>query len=549
MQLRYYQAEAVQAVINHLFNFSNNPCVEIPTGGGKTPVIATLASHAVKEWQARVCIVSHVKELLEQSVDKLRVIAPELDVGVYSAGLGRRDKRHSVIVAGIQSVHKRAFEVGPFQLVIVDEAHLIPPAGDGMYQSFIADLKSMCPKMRVVGLTATPYRLSTGLICHEENILNQMAYSISVKILINQGFLCKLRSKRGLRADLSNVHRRGGEYIEAEMQAAMMAVVGPAVAEMLSLSEGRKSVLVFCAGVEHAETVLGLIRAAGHEAAIITGETADGDRADRIARFRRGELRYLVNVMVLTTGFDAPNVDCVAIMRATLSPGLFYQMVGRGFRLCDGKDDCLVLDFGTNLDRHGPIDQIEPGKARRPGDGGEAQSKECPECKDAVFIALQYCPNCGHKFFDREEHKARHDATATDAAVLSSEIELETWDVEGVSFVVHHKRGDPEAPPTMRVDYHCGNVKTVSEWVCIEHSGYAKTKAMLWWRKHSQEPFPESVAEAVALGRDGFIGHPKQVKTRTKPGTRWPEIVEQLDIELPESSASLLADDDMEVPF
>jgi DNA repair protein RadD len=546
MELRYYQTEAVQSVIRHLHDYENNPCVEIPTGGGKTPVIATLAKYAVEQWDARVVIVSHVKELLEQSVDKLKAVAPGLDVGVYSAGLGRRDKKQSVIVAGIQSVHRKAFELGPFHLVIVDEAHLIPPAGDGMYQSFIRDLKIMAPKMRVVGLTATPYRMSTGLICHRDNILNQICYQVSVKTLINQGYLCKLRSKRGMRVDLSNVHIRGGEYIESEMQAAMMDVVRPAVEELLKLIDGRKSILVFCAGVEHAETVIGLIREAGHVAELITGETSAGLRAAHIDDFKAGRLRFLVNVMVLTTGFDAPNVDCVAIMRATLSPGLFYQMVGRGFRLSPDKEDCLVLDFGTNLDRHGPVDQIEAGEARRPGEAGQAVIKTCPNCQCEVYAALQFCPTCGHQFFN---DTVRHDPNATDAAVLSSEIETETVDVRDTFFAKHYKRNDPEAPPTLRVDYQIGNVVTISEWVCIEHDGFAQTKARLWWRKHSQEPFPDSVDEAVKLGQEGFIGSPKQLRTRTPQGKRWPEIVEQIDIQMPESSASLIADDDTEVPF
>lgn len=546
MELRYYQTEAVQAVIRHLHDYENNPCVEIPTGGGKTPVIATLAKYAVEQWDARVVIVSHVKELLEQSVDKLKAVAPGLDVGVYSAGLGRRDKKQSVIVAGIQSVHRKAFELGPFHLVIVDEAHLIPPAGDGMYQSFIRDLKIMAPKMRVVGLTATPYRMTTGLICHRDNILNQICYQVSVKTLINQGYLCKLRSKRGMRVDLSNVHIRGGEFIESEMQEAMMDVVRPAVEELLKLIDGRKSILVFCAGVEHAETVIGLIREAGHVAELITGETPAGLRAAHIDDFKAGRLRFLVNVMVLTTGFDAPNVDCVAIMRATLSPGLFYQMVGRGFRLSPDKEDCLVLDFGTNLDRHGPVDQIEAGEARRPGEAGHAVIKTCPMCQCEVYAALKFCPTCGHQFFN---DAVRHDPNATDAAVLSSEIETETVDVRDTFFAKHYKRNDPEAPPTLRVDYQIGNVVTISEWVCIEHDGFAQTKARLWWRKHSQEPFPDSVDEAVRLGQEGLIGSPKQLRTRTPQGKRWPEIVEQIDIQMPESSASLIADDDTEVPF
>jgi DNA repair protein RadD len=138
---------------------------EIPTGGGKTPVIATICRDAVGPWNGRVVILAHVKELLEQAADKLRQIAPDVPVGIYSAGLKRKDLGYAVTIAGIQSIYQRACDLGPVDLLIVDEAHLIPPDGEGMYRQFIADAKVVNPHARVIGLTATPYRMKSGSIC------------------------------------------------------------------------------------------------------------------------------------------------------------------------------------------------------------------------------------------------------------------------------------------------------------------------------------------------------------------------------------------------
>lgn len=554
MQLRYYQSEAIEAAWDFLRNNDGNPCIEIPTGGGKSAIIATMARQAVEQWGGRVCILSHVRELVEQVAGTIARIAPNLRMGIYSAGLGLKQTREPVIVAGIQSIYKQAFKAGPFDIVIVDEAQLIPPSGDGMYRTFIDECRLARPTVRVIGLTATPYRMSTGLICHPENVLNEICYRVSVKTLIDQGFLSRLRSKRGVSADLSQVHKRGGEYIESEMQAAMMGVVRPAVAEMIRLAEGRKSCLVFCAGVSHAETVLELLREAGEDADLVTGDTLLPIRDEVIQRFKAGRLRWLVNITVLTVGFDAPNVDCVAILRATLSPGLFYQMVGRGFRLSEGKQDCLVLDFGSNLDVHGPVDQIRAKEARRPGEGGgEAVTKACPQCGDVCFASIQYCPNCGHCFFEK---KPRHEPTATDAAVLSSEVPVEEADVTGVTYSKHIKRAssmeemDNPKPPTMRVDYHVGNVMTMSEWVCIEHEGFALAKAHLWWSARTHEPFPESVVEAVQMCKAGLVGQPSRIRYRTKPGSRWPEIVGFEGIEKPEHDPDFIPNfETEEVPF
>lgn len=164
MQLRPYQQAAVSAVYEHLRTRDDNPCVVIPTGGGKTPVMAAICRDTVQQWQGRVLILAHVKELLEQSAEKLAQVCPDVKFGIYSAGLKRRETHAPVVVAGIQSIYKRARVLGPLDLILVDEAHMIALEGEGMYRQFLADAREVCPHLRIVGFTATPYRLKSGLI-------------------------------------------------------------------------------------------------------------------------------------------------------------------------------------------------------------------------------------------------------------------------------------------------------------------------------------------------------------------------------------------------
>ena len=197
MQLRPYQQAAVDAVYEHLRSKETNPCVVLPTGTGKSLVLAQIAKDAVEKWNGRVLILAHVKELLEQNAYKIRKLCPELKIGIYSAGLKSRDTAEQVIVAGIQSVYNKACELDAFDLVIVDEAHLISSEGDGMYRTFLADMKVINPHVRVIGLTATPFRLKGGLICKPENILNEICYEAGLKEMIQQGYLSPLISRAG----------------------------------------------------------------------------------------------------------------------------------------------------------------------------------------------------------------------------------------------------------------------------------------------------------------------------------------------------------------
>ncbi len=528
MKLRPYQEQAVESVYTHLRSHDDNPCVVIPTGGGKTPVIATICRDAVQKWNGRVLILAHVKELLEQAADKLRAIAPDLPVGIYSAGLGRRDLGYAVTVAGIQSVYRRACDLGPVDLVIVDEAHLIPPDGEGMYRQFLSDALVINPNLRVIGLTATPFRMKTGTICAADHILNTVCYEIGVRELIVQGYLSPLRTKAGARkADTGALHTRAGEFVASEVEDLMNddGLVDGACAEIIEHTPDRNAVLIFASGIRHGRHIIEVLKSRhGVECGFVCGDTPSGVRKAILGRFLSGDLKYLANVNVLTTGFDAPHIDCVVLVRPTLSPGLYYQMVGRGFRMSPGKDDCLVLDFGGNVLRHGPVDAVQV-TATDHGEG-EAPAKECPQCRALIAAGYQTCPECGHAF--PEPDRGKHEALASTEGILSGQKTREQHAVSEMTFHIHHKRDDPtgQAPPTMRVEYRCGFNTYFREWVCFEHTGYARRKAEAWWRDRSHEPVPETVEEAVEWAEAGALAETTAITVEHKTGERFDRIVD-----------------------
>lgn len=536
MELRPYQRAAIESVYRYLREHDGNPVVCIPPAGGKTPILATIASDAVTRWNGRVLIVTHVRELVEQAVDKLRRVCLELPVGVFSAGLNRRDTEQPVIAASIQSIFRRACDLGRFDLIIVDECHLLPPDGEGMYQSFLAEARVINPLVRLIGLTATPFRMDSGLICGPDKLLNDICFEAGIRELIRDNYLCPLISKAGQqRADLSELHVRRGEFLASEVDAAMDTdeLVRSACAEIVEATRDRRACLIFASGVAHGRHVCDVLQHEHNiECGFVCGETPSTERAELLARFRgepeglleREPLKHLCNVGVLTTGFDAPITDAIAILRPTNSPGLLVQIVGRGLRLHPDKHDTLILDFGGNIERHGPIDQISAKAIRQTQTGGEAPAKECPICHSVIAAGYSACPDCGYEFPPPE--RQTHEAQASLIGVLSDQHTDTTYDVLDVSYQVHTKRGaDEDAPKTMRVDYRLGLTHHVSEWVCIEHVGYAHQKAVAWWEARSPDPFPDSAQHAVDIADAGGLAWPAQITIREWPGRQWPEVI------------------------
>jgi len=483
-------------------------------------------------------ILAHVKELLEQAVDKLHIMAPDLwnKIGIYSAGLKSRDTDLPIIVAGIQSVYKRAAELDRFDLILIDEAHMLPTDGEGMYRSFLADALKVNPHVRLVGLTATPYRMSTGMICGPDNLLNHICYEVGVRELIVQGFLCPLKSKAGKHlVDTSQLHIRGGEFIAGEVESLMDddILVHSACREIVDRSQDRHSVLIFAAGVQHALHVQSVIEKNGGNCGFVCGETLPFERDDTLKRFKSGDIKYLVNVNVLTTGFDAPNIDCVAMLRPTNSPGLYYQMVGRGFRLNPGKADCLVLDFGGNILRHGPVDALQIQDRTR--GNGTPPIKTCPNCNSIIHASYTLCPDCGYAFPPPE--RETHDGRASEAGILSGDVTTEEYEVQEVRYAVHVKRGtedDHTIPRTLRVDYIVGLNERYSEWVCFEHTGYARTKAEAWWRARSREPMPETAEQAMEICDQGGVAPTIAITVRSVAGEKYDRIIKHQVGQIPQ---------------
>jgi DNA repair protein RadD len=551
MDLRPYQRACVDAVYDHLRRREDHPCAVVPTAGGKTPIMATICRDAVTQWHGRVLILAHVKELLEQTAEKLRVVCPEVSFGIYSAGLKRRDTSYPVTVAGIQSIYKKACDLEPFDLILVDEAHLIPLDGDGMYRQFLAEARVVNPHLRVIGFTATPFRLKTGPICTPEGLLNHICYEVGVRELIRDGYLCPLISKAGkTKADMTSLHVRGGEFMADEVESLMDqdALVRAACKEIVEFAAVRNACLIFSSGVKHGQHIVETLRAEhGLECGFVCGETPTTERDATLSHFKAGELKFLCNVNVLTTGFDAPHIDCVALVRPTMSPGLYYQMVGRGFRLHPSKDNCLVLDFGGNVLRHGPVDEIQVTTLER--GNGKAPAKECPECQAVIAAGFGRCPQCGFEFPPPERQK--HEGKASEAGVLSGQVTTTKHVVQDVHYSIHVKRGAAEdAPRTLRVDYRVGWHQTKSEWVCFEHEGFARRKAETWWRRRSPDPVPSTVEEAQAIADGGGLAETRGITVRAVAGDPYERIIDYELGPLPEALPIVPREyDPNEIPF
>lgn len=502
--LRPYQRTAVDSVREYWNGGGGNPLVEMATGTGKSIVIGTLAKEILADYpDMRLIVLVHVRELVEQNTLAMLRMWPQAPVGINSAGLNRRDRHSRILFASIQSVYKRGYDLGPRDLVLIDESHLVPKAGEGMYRSLLETLRDMVPDLRVAGFTATAYRLDTGRLDDgDERLFHDVVYTYNLADGVRDGFLSPLIARgTGVEIDVRGVARRGGEFVAGALEAAAdkVDVVQGAADEMMRLGSDRKSWLAFCSGVAHAAHVRDALRERGLTAETVTGETPNGER-DRIIRgFRAGQIQCLTNAMVLTTGFDVPRVDLIAMLRPTLSTGLYVQTLGRGTRLSDGKSDCLVLDFAGNVRRHGPVDAVSvkqsapQSKEEREANAVKpdtVRAKICPNCHTYNALDVFVCVHCAHEWPLPEP---KHAATADVLPIMMRD--LPKWiPVRDVLLEKHIKL---DAPNSLRVEYVCG-LQTFREWICLEHTNTARWKAQAWWKAMGGlTPEPATVDDAM----------------------------------------------------
>lgn len=404
MKLRPYQEDAANAVLVHVRK-SFDPCVvEAPTGSGKSWIIAKLA-HAIHEMSnKRILVLAPSGELVEQDHEKFGATGES--ASLYSASVGNKSLRHPVVFGSPLTVANNLEKFKDFAAVILDEAHGIT----NTVRKIIDHLRGNNPRLRVIGLSATPFRMGTGYIYDyhylsgkvredqtRDPYFSVLVYTIDAQLLIDEGFLTHYvigeigehYNTDGL--TLNKMGQWNADYIDRAFvgQGRKTASI---VADVVGHSRDRKGVMIFAATIQHAKEVLESLP--DQLSAIVTGETSKKERESILSRFKKRELKYLVNVSVLTTGFDAPHVDVVAILRSTESAGLFQQIIGRGLRIDPDKSDCLILDYAENIKRHFPDNDLFNPDIKTSRTSGDAEMKViCPACNHSNLFTPKPNPN------------------------------------------------------------------------------------------------------------------------------------------------------------
>lgn len=500
MKPRDYQLECIKSIWDfYRLNKTGNPLICVSTGGGKSYICALLIESIKKvKPDFKFLILSHVKEIVEQNAQELQRLIPSEIIGVYSAGLKSKTKRN-ITFASIQSVFRKPeifFDTG---MLIIDEAHLISQNDNSMYQKFISEINH--PKLKILGMTATPMRMDQGSLISEGSLFTDIIYDVSVRNLINQGYLSKLISKSKECVDLTEVKTSGHDFNSIDLEIAFLKnqLIKEHIKQIIEQGKDRKSWLLFCSGIEHAKKVSEELKEQGVEADYITGEMIAFERDKKINDFKSGKIKALCNVNVLTTGFNHKGVDLIALLRATRSASLYIQMVGRGLRTIEGKENCLVLDFGGNIDRHGPIDviTIKKGKAKK-AEMGTPPVKKCPECDSVWLIKTKICECCGYEF----SSDSMIDLTRKAESEKSIISQVEKYKVNGFRVLLHEK---PDKPQMIKIQYYTP-AGMFSDFLCFNHGGYSTQIAKKKWiEKGGLVPAP-SCTEIAYERQDELLG-------------------------------------------
>ena len=387
-ELRPYQKDAVKSVIQHFRKTDDPALLVLPTGAGKSLVISELGRIA----RGRVLVLAHVKELVEQNHAKYE--SYDLKASIFSAGLGRKETTEQVVFGSVQSVVRNldSFNDENFTLLVIDECHRVSLEKESSYHKVINHLRSHNPSLKILGLTATPYRLGMGWLyqyhCNnkirteEKRFFKSCLFELPLSYMIDNGYLTPpaMVDAPVVFYDFSQLDTDSfGRYAEKDLNHLLKQearATKQIITHVMKEAEQRKGVMIFASTVDHAREIMGYLPE--DEAAMVIGDTPGKERDQLIESFKQQKIKYLVNVSVLTTGFDAPHVDLIAILRPTESVSLYQQIVGRGLRLAEKKKDCLVIDFaGNRYNLHSP----EIGEPK-------------PDSK-AVPVTVP-CPACGH---------------------------------------------------------------------------------------------------------------------------------------------------------
>lgn len=529
--LRSYQQEAVQATIRHFRGDKSPAIIVLPTGAGKSLVIAELARLA----KGRVLVLAHVRELVEQNHAKY--ISFGLEAGIYSAGLNRKERDQKVIFGSIQSIARAPEEFfANFSLVVIDECHRVSVDGETQYFQVINKLQALNSGLCILGLTATPYRLGLGWIYNysvpkklqqttEERFFKKCLYELSIGYMIKNKYLTpplKIDSPVAC-YDFSSLKLHGTSYMQSQIEALLKdqkRITPLIIKNIIEMAKDREGVMIFTSSVNHAIEIMQSLPA--YVSALVVGDTEDKEREEIIEAFKQKKLKFLVNVSVLTTGFDAPHVDVIAILRPTESVSLYQQIIGRGLRLSPGKNDCLVLDYtGQGHDIYSPeIDDDKPSKESvkvevlcpdcgvvnnfwglvdKEGQilehfGRQCQGaledphtheiepcgfrfrfKRCDQCGEENDIAARSCAKCDHILVDNDK-KLKEAMALKDAHVMR---------VDSMGFIKSH---DKKGTTRLEVHYYDADAQSLREYFYLNTPEERRVFYFNFVRMHNRLP-------------------------------------------------------------
>lgn len=524
---RWYQEEAINAIYNYFLQGNKgNPIVALPTGAGKTIVPAIFIERILKRWPTeRFLVITHVSTLITQNANKMLEVWDVAPMGVHSAGLKRRDIIQPIIFGGIQSMIKVAEAFGHRDIIFIDECHLVNQDENSLYLKFLAIMKNINPNVRIIGLTATKYRMGQGLLT-QDGIFTDIVYDMTdlegFNRLLHEGFLSPLIPRpTSVKLDVSNVGMQKGEFIQSQLQHEVdkAEVTWKALQELVYFGQGRKSWLIFASGIDHSNHIAQMLGQMGIECASVHSKQKPEYNDAALKAHKNLELQAIVSYSKLTTGLDHPAVDLIDDLRPTLSVVLHIQKYGRGMRPYPGKENCLVLDHANNIPRLGPVN--DPVIPRKKGDkGGEIPIKICEACGIYNHIKAVTCCQCGAAF----EFKVKIvERAGTDELLRQTEAPIiEMFDV---TYAIYNKKQKDGKPPYLQATYFSG-LNGYSEYVFFEHKGLAKHKAHEWWRQRNVNEPPSTVDEV--LHYKGQLRIPKRIRVHTNKmynGRKAPEIL------------------------
>jgi DNA repair protein RadD len=528
MALRYYQREAVDSVFDYWQEEAGHPLIDMATGTGKSMTLATLFQELVTGWpDMRLVCVTHVVELVEANFKELLGIFPFAPADLYASALGRRSARAQILFAQLQTVYSKAAEIGWVDVLAIDEVHLVPNDANTMYRIFIDALLAINPDMKIVGLSATLFRLDSGRLDEgDDRLFSKVVYSYDIRRGIDDGYLTPITSKpTQTKQDTSAVPMRGNDLAKGALQKAVdKDWLNRQIMEEVMDTEGhRKTALFFCAGIEHATHMRDIVRDMGKTCEVLSGNTPKTERRNMIEALKRGEIWAISNDNVMSTGTNVPGIDLIVDAARTKSASRYVQRVGRGTRVVyprgfdaesasaeerraaiagHVKPNCRYMDFAGNIAEHGPVDMITP---KKPAKGeGTAPIKVCPQCEEILHASLRVCWCCGNEFEFDDTPKLQ--TRPTDAPIISTQ-EPDWRRVTSRKFAFHP--GKAGKVDSVKVTYFAGYT-AINDWLGPAHTGFFKTKTDRWWLAHGgSRPMPKTPLEF--LERQGELNETAEI--------------------------------------